>query len=136
MIAGAAFALALSTADPLDTQADLACKLRHQAVEIDSIAKMPSVFAPFLQGMAPRGGYYIQGDVGGGPFARFVRAGHYYGVWFVWYEHGGIASGKAMFFLTLDRNQKPVRVAERDYLGQDPCAMTDAVLDRIRIGAP
>jgi hypothetical protein len=131
---------------PLD---DLQCKFRHPVEEVDSIAAVPPQIQNVMLArmdpaarednkfewhnvMAPRGGEFNSTDVvtAGYPSRRFIRAGHDGSEWFVWYEQGGIAYRKniLLFHIRLGHGTPTVR-AFTSYEKQDPCALTDDLID-------
>ena len=138
-----------SVAPPGVPDADLHCTFRHPVTEVTDIGELPpSVLNAILARidplaredakfewhhlMAPRGGAFNSTDVvkGDAPSRRFIRAGHDGNEWFVWYEHGGEAYSKniALFHVRLGHNVPIVR-AFISYAQQDPCALTDDLLD-------
>jgi len=146
IIAMSANAAAVSAAPP---DADLRCTFRHPIAEVSDIGELPpSILNAMLARidplasedakfewhhlMAPRGGAFNPTDVtvGDAPSRRFIRAGHEGSEWFVWYEHGGVAHSKdiALFHVRLGHNVPIVR-AFISYGQQDPCALTDDLLD-------
>lgn len=121
---------------PPTPQADLDCKFRHATVEIDALDKMPKPVADFIRsetdGMAPRGDFFNSTDVivASAPGRRFIRAGHAGDRWFLFYERGGIVYSKNIAVLSLAPGQtNPRLLAHLGYFREDPCALTDAVLD-------
>jgi hypothetical protein len=138
-----------STTPPAAPGADLRCTFRHPITEVSDIGELPP---PILNAMlaridpvaredakfewhhlmAPKGGAFNSTDVivGGAPSRRFIRAGHDGNEWFVWYERGGVAYSKniALFHVRLGHNVPIVR-AFISYAQQDPCALTDDLLD-------
>ena len=134
---------------PTPPDTDLSCTFRHPITEVGDIGELPpSILNAMLARMdplaredakfewhhlmAPRNGAFNSTDVivGGAPSRRFIRAGHDGNEWFVWYEHGGIAYSKniALFHVRLGHNVPIVR-AFISYAQQDPCVLTDDLID-------
>jgi hypothetical protein len=133
---GAAAMFAASSAFADDVSADLACKFRHPVKEVDSLGKVPPPIAAFIRSktgeMAERGEYFNATDVieKPAPMHRFIRAGESSGLWFVWFEHGGIAYSKNIAVLALKSGERaPHLIAHIGYFNENPCSLTDAVLD-------
>jgi hypothetical protein len=119
-----------------DVSADLACKFRHPVQEVGALEKMPPQIAAFILSktgpMVARGEYFNATDVieKPAPMHRFIRAGGRGGLWFVWFEHGGIAYSKNIVVLALKPGESaPHLIAHIGYFNQNPCSLTDAVLD-------
>jgi hypothetical protein len=134
---------------PTSPDTNLSCTFRHPITEVGDIGELPpSILNAMLARMdplaredakfewhhlmAPRGGAYSSTDVivGDAPSRRFIRAGHEGTEWFVWYEHGGVAASKniALFHERLGHGVPIVR-AFISYAQQDPCALTDDLMD-------
>jgi hypothetical protein len=126
-----------------DVSTDLACKFHHGVSEVGSFDAMPPAIVSLVRGkmhagdlpngeiMAPRGGDFNATDVITNPKApgrRFIRAGHAGDIWFLWYEHGGIAYTKNIAVIAL-KPDGPHLFAFVEYFSQNPCVLTDAVLD-------
>jgi hypothetical protein len=129
---------------PPSTPPEIACKLHHPVSEVGSLAAMPPPIVAFVRErmgadafpnisvMAERGAFFNITDVimKPAPGRRFMRAGHSGGFWFLWYEHGGIAYIKNIAVFAQDGMQgRPRLVAHIGYFREDPCALTDAVLN-------
>ena len=140
-IGGVALAFVLLTGCAADagTQAD-DCRFRHRVLEVNSFEAMPAPIQEYLRpkfnfddphtgGIAPRGGEWNATDVvmHDAPFRRFIRAGHYGGRWFLWYERGGIAYFKVL--AVFGQGSPPPVLAHMTSPIADLCAATDAVLD-------
>jgi hypothetical protein len=128
--------VAASSAIGDDVSVDLACKFWHPVKEVDALGKMPPPIAAFILAktgaMAARGEYFNATDVieKPAPMHRFIRAGESGGLWFIWFEHGGIAYSKNIAVLGLKPGESaPHLIAHIGYFNQNPCSLTDAVLD-------
>jgi len=127
---------------------DASCTFRHPIVEVDSINQVPQNLQNYMLAnmdqqaredakfewhivMAPRGSFFNSTDaiVPGFPSRRFVRAGHMGQEWFVWYETGGIAYFKNMLLAHVPYRGPPRVRAFLSWRNEDPCAVTDALLD-------
>lgn len=131
-------ALLMFSAAPVradDISRDLACEFRHPVVEIESVDSFPNPVRAFLRAklgeMAKRGAYFNATDVitQPAPSRRFIRAGRSGDIWFLWYEHGGIAYNRNIVLLAWRRaDAAPRLVTIASYAG-NPCSQTDAFLD-------
>jgi len=136
-------------AAPPSPIADLQCKFRHPIEEVSAITEVPNQIQQTMLArmdpaaredakfewhtlMAPRDGAFNSTDVitPGYPGRRFIRAGHDGTEWFVWYEQGGIAYTKniVLFHIRLG-HANPIVRAFVSYRQEDPCALTDDLLD-------
>lgn len=127
-----------------DVSADLACKFHHAVSDVNSFEALPPAIVWFVREkmgagavpnselIAPRGGDFNATDVITNPKApsrRFIRAGRAGDVWFLLYEHGGIAYSKNIAVLEMPTNRLPKLVAHISYFRENPCVLTDAILD-------
>jgi hypothetical protein len=139
LVAVAPLLLLLGGADymPETPQPDVACKLHHSVREFASLAALPSWFRNFLRHtpgeMADRGGRFNSTDVviGDYPSRRFIRAGQSAAIWFLWYEQGGIAYSKNILIVR-DAHGGPDVIAAKSYFRENPCPLTDALLEQAR----
>jgi hypothetical protein len=121
---------------PLTPQDDLACRFRHPVETIDSLRRLPEWLKHYvhmqLDPIADRGEPFNSTDVivREWPGRRFIRAGHAGEHWFVWYEQGGIAYFKTILML-VPRENGASETARRTYFSDNPCAITDRLLDRL-----
>lgn len=151
VFAGVIFAALLAgTVASAESATDLQCTFRHPIVEVGSIEEVPWPIQNIILArmdtraredakfqwhtvMAPRGKPYNATDVvtdPGLPSRRFIRAGHEGTEWFVWFERGGIAYSKHILFFHLRLGHGvPVVRASMTYGEQNPCALTDDLLD-------
>ena len=120
---------------PTTPQADLACAFRHRVETIDSLRALPEWLKRYVHKqfdpIADRGEFFNSTDVimRDGPGRRFVRAGHAGNFWFVWYEQGGIAYFKTVLLLT-PTERTVLETGRRTYFRENPCTITDDLLDR------
>jgi hypothetical protein len=126
-----------------DVSRDLACKLHHAVSDVNSFEALPPAIVSFVRAkmgagnlpnseiMAPHGGDFNATDVitKPAPGRRFIRGGHTGNVWFFWFEHGGIAYSRNIAVFELPVGGAPKLIAHIGYFTENPCALTDAVLD-------
>jgi hypothetical protein len=145
----ACFASGAAIAVPPTSAPDLQCKFRHPIEEVNDITAVPVQVQNAMLAridpaaredakfewhhlMAPRGGDFNATDVKfvGNPMRRFTRAGHEGSEWFVWYERGGFVYSRniALFHIRLG-HANPIVRAFVSYRQEDPCALTDDLLD-------
>jgi hypothetical protein len=126
-------------ADTIPNDIDFVCHLHHAGgIDLNSIGKLPPSIKDWIASnigpMADRGAPFNATDVIADkklPTARFLRAGRVNDYWFIWYERGGIAFTKHIVLLHLDLEL--TQVADETYTNmEDPCPMTDALLDQQR----
>jgi len=111
---------------------DFTCTPAHPAKMYDTLKALPAEIRKYLTDkfgpMAERGGDFNPTDVimKPAPSRRFIRAGKTDGLWFVWYEQGGIAYWKqiVVFKDTPPHVVTQSRAAWRDNL----CTVTDKLL--------
>lgn len=149
-LTAACFASGAAIAAPPPTPAaDPQCKFRHPIEEVSDITAVPVQIQNAMLAridpaaredakfewhhlMAPRGGDFNSTDVvtGDAPLRRFIRAGHVGSEWFVWFEHDGERNSKniALFHIRLG-HANPIVRAFVSYRDQDPCALTDDLID-------
>ena|SRR6185437_15871657 len=113
-----------------------ACAFRHPVTTIKRLADLPPAIRAALAergAMAEAGGNFNATDVislkDPVPRTRFMRAGQWQKLVYVWYEAGGIAlfHRLAVYRLKDDGSAQPITDLMDD--GHDPCALTDAALD-------
>jgi hypothetical protein len=142
-IAALAFLLWSGGAWPDDVTSDLQCRFRHKISEIDRLEAMPAPILGFLRAhlsdgagtplMAARGEEFDATDTVSESdhhsARRFIRAGQAGNLWFVWYEHGGLAYQKQIIVFAIAKGAKARVVAHRIYFRENPCLLTDDIID-------
>jgi hypothetical protein len=135
--------VAAEEAIPATPMADLGCGFHHRVSEVDRFSLLPASLKRFLLakfpagemvsgGMAERGAFFNKFDAlqRYAPTARFIRAGHVRQVWFIWYESGGRPYLKNIAVFSLPKSAgAPRLIADMGYENQNPCLLTDSVLD-------
>ena len=150
-----AFLASVAMASAGDTNApaqqaspDAPCTFRHPMVEVDSIERVPWFIQKVMLAhmdpraredakfewhdvMAPRGAPFNSTDMitQGYPMRRFIRAGHWNQEWFVWYEKGGFVYSKNLLLFHARARGVPILRAFLSWRNENPCALTDDLLD-------
>jgi hypothetical protein len=120
-------------AQPAPAGAD--CVLKHPSKDVLSLKALPPSIRDALTkltgGMADRGEFFNATDaiVKPAPFQRFIRAGETQGIWYVWYEHGGLAYWRQVVLFMIDPAGHVHTNANESAHGRDLCELTDALLD-------
>ncbi|HUJ47956.1 MAG TPA: hypothetical protein VLV55_12555 [Rhizomicrobium sp.] len=120
---------------PPTPQSDLACPFRHSVAEVESLRALPAPIQEFVLSktgaMSHRGAFFNTTDAVAqeAPFHRFIRAGRSGRLWFVWFEQGGIVYNKQLAIFSLDDDAKAQLKFHVDYFEQNPCKVTDSLLD-------
>ena len=87
-------AVAVLTAAQAAAAPNTRCVLSTPVEEVTSVTQLPAALRTLVGPIADVGAPFSSGDAVSDPslpFRRMIRAGHKGDVWFVWYEHGGIA---------------------------------------------
>jgi hypothetical protein len=120
------------------------CRLTHPAQIFRRLEDLPRIVQDQVRSdigeIAAPGEPFTSTDAGfNGPIRRFlqgIRSGRY---WIIWYEHGGrglhrhvLAYGIGVSGLT----HEPRAMLEANFVGNDPCSATDAILDGVRSAGP
>jgi hypothetical protein len=119
---------------PAMPQDDVTCRFRHRVETVESLRALPEWLKRYVHKqfdpIADRGEFFNSTDVimRDGPARRFIRAGHSGAHWFLWYEQGGIAYFKTVVMLTA-RGDDARDVMRQTYFRENPCAITDHLLD-------
>lgn len=94
LVVAAVVAATATTASPAGAVPNTRCALSTPVAEVSSVTQLPPALRTLIGPVADVGAPFNSGDAVRDPslpFRRMIRAGHQGDVWFVWYEHGGIA---------------------------------------------
>ena len=123
---------------------EVACKIKHDVKEANTLAELPPSLQAHLQGawdrseptqtgFADRGEYFNEsGDPSKpGPVRRFIRGGVYRGYWYVFFEHGEAITSHQVIVFTPDIRRMIRAQPLNDKRPSPLCAVLDSILDRI-----
>lgn len=123
------------------------CDLGKDATTSFSIANLPNKAGSELSryfksggGIAEANGLYNSTDVIDSkiPSYRFIRAYHVKNYWIIWYERGGLVTGRHTLALEPDKTTKDHRLSYRNIPGTNLsgnlCEATKALLVGVRSG--
>jgi hypothetical protein len=118
-----------------------ACAFHHPLTEIARLADLPAAVHAALArqgGMADKGEPFNASDVfamdpggktPGLPHTRFLRAGQWQDLVYVWYEAGGIALFHRLALYRLHADGTAEQLSDEMSGSRDPCTLTDTALD-------
>lgn len=126
---------------------EVACKIRHDIKEANSLSDLPPQLQSYLQGpwdrseptqtgFADRGAYFNESGIPSrpGPVHRFIRGGVYQHYWYVFYEHGEPVTSHQVVVFAPDIDHLAIIVrAQPENISRPPsslCVVLDSIIDR------
>ncbi|HNM12360.1 MAG TPA: hypothetical protein PKI02_12970 [Mycobacterium sp.] len=126
-----AVAATATLASPAAAAPNTRCALSTPVQEVPSVTRLPSALRTLVGPIADVGAPFNSGDAVQDPslpFRRMIRAGHRGDVWFVWYEHGGIAYfWQAVVARVTGGGDDVTTLANAGTISDTLCTLTDGV---------
>ena len=126
-----AVAATATLASPAAAAPNTRCALSTPVQEVPSVTRPPSALRTLVGPIADVGAPFNSGDAVQDPslpFRRMIRAGHRGDVWFVWYEHGGIAYfWQAVVARVTSGGDDVTTLANAGTISDTLCTLTDGV---------
>lgn len=126
-----AVAATATLASPAAAAPNTRCALSTPVQEVPSVTRLPSALRTLVGPIADVGAPFNSGDAVQDPslpFRRMIRAGHRGDVWFVWYEHGGIAYfWQAVVARVTSGGDDVTTLANAGTISDTLCTLTDGV---------
>lgn len=131
LVLGLLVAAAVATATPAAAAPNTHCVLTTPVQEVASVNQLPPALRTLVGPIADVDAPFNSGDAVRDPslpFRRMIRAGHQDDVWFVWYEHGGIAYFWQAVVARVSGGGNDVKtLANAGTISDTLCTLTDGV---------